>query len=203
MKTIAILSLLPCLYLTGCQYEPIPQKPEYTFAVTVDSVPSGAGVYTIDSSGYLGTKLGETPLTHYVGISGQYIVSNFSGKRDTNANVFIIPYGEGLVWENKTTIALQLVILKENYEPQIITKDLFHPTPKWGCAGYTHSSFSGLNTINKRSVTVPLTSLSQANFNRQLEVQQNINIRNEKDSLDTVNSALDALIKLRALTPVR
>jgi len=202
MKYI-LIALLPCLLLTGCYtLESVPPKPEYVFSVKVDSVPSGASVYAIDSSGHLGRKLGVTPYTHHAGVSGQYMVSS-SGKRDTGARVFIIPYGEGLAWKNKSTVAVQLVLIKENYEPYLLVKDLFHPVPKWSTGGYSHKSFSGLSAHNTMAVTVPMTTFSQSNFNRQLEMQQNINIRHEKDSLDEMNDFLDVLLKLNALTPLR
>ncbi len=48
-------------------------------------------------------------------------------------------------------------------------------------------------TILKRDPSAPVT----------YQHNQNINVQHQKDDLDTMNSGLDALLKLRALTPVR
>lgn len=48
--------------LSGCStLGPIPESPEATITVLVESVPSGADVYAVESDGKLGARLGRTP----------------------------------------------------------------------------------------------------------------------------------------------
>jgi hypothetical protein len=68
----------------------------------------------------------------------------------------------------------------------------------------------GAVPVKKTAITVPLKTLAQVNREMEMHIQQNaiasqqnsqqnINIHQQKDGLDSINGALDALIKLNGL----
>lgn len=202
--TVVIISVL--LGQVGCQsiYRgsgPKPTQPKFTITINIDSIPSGADVYAIESDGQLGKKIGATPFVHTVGVAGQEeyweYVEPFNSFCYTNWSQ-IWAWGAGAVFETDRTLFLKIALAKGEYMIGYAKKEIYHE--REGQADKT------------LSLTVPLQTIQQANFDKQIQVQQealqaqqnqNITIQNQKDGLDNVNSGLDALLKLQGLGAFR
>jgi len=201
-----ILLVVSVVCIAGCGTPtilgPVPSEPEHTISVTIDSIPTGANVYAIDKDGQIGAKLGTTPMVHKCGIAGRYRIH-----RDTKARVSKAEYyawGAGTQWKmakrpnglQYNGLFLNVALAKDDHSIGVGSKELTLMLDK--------------NTDTHLALTIPLKSLEQVN--RELEIylqqqalnrQQNINIQYQKDGLDSVNSGLDALIKLQGLGALR
>jgi len=225
------LSILITVFLlaTGCstspppppratEFEPLPQEPTHTISINIDSIPSGADVYTIELDGQLGSKIGTTPFIHTCGVAEKYEVYKDTKERISRSVTYA--WGAGCHWDRNDSITttgefstigyypssnlvLQIALAKGDHSIAVASKKL-------------HTA--NLKLKNKTiALTVPLKTLEQVNqevelYLRQQELanarnnnvqspsqNQNITIRQKKDGLDSVNSGLDALIKMQAL----
>ena len=199
MKIVSTMLLTALFFIAGCASDrivgPIPSRPAYTISVKIDSIPSGADVYAIETDGQLGAKLGTTPFLHNCGLASQNWL-----RRDTKEVVcYKTPYGwgRGTVWKEvsgnrRALLFLNIALAKGDHSLAVASKEIWH----YG------------ETMHDKNIalTVPLKTLPQVN--REMEMylrqqalnrQQNINIQHQKDGLDSINSGLDALIKLQGL----
>jgi len=198
MKVIPIVLLVSVFFATGCgssHLEPAPTEAENTISVYIDSIPPGADVYAIDHDGQIGIKLGRTPFVHKSGVAPQYVVSTNTGERIMLSQVHA--WGAGVQWRTveglrEQSLFLNIALAKGSHSLAVASKELFQ--------------YRETIRNKKIALTVPLKTLAQVN--REVEQrlqqqtrnsQQNVNIQYQKDGLDSVNSGLDALIKLNGL----
>lgn len=195
-----VLASLP-LALGGCStVDPKPARPTATVAVTIDSIPSEADVYAIERDGNLGRKLGTTPFVYEVGLAPQWRRDTTGLTADILEDVYMWHYG-GVKWEFRRgsgqwrdgqALVLDVALAKDDHSIGVASKAIF-------------DSRDGF-TDKRVALTVPLKSIEQVNreiemYLRQqaLSSQQRIVIQQQKDELDSINGALDAMIKLRGL----
>ena len=216
------LSILTTVFLlaTGCstspppraeELEPKPQSPTHTISVSIDSIPSGAEVYAIEKDGQLGGRIGTTPFVHKCGVAYQWRVYTDTKERvslragDWGSGIYrqTVRWGNGTMWKISNQMFLNIALVKGDHSIAVASKLLFD---------------YGQDPEDKTiSLTVPLKTLAQVNqevelYLRQqalanarnnnvqsLNQNQNITITQKKDGLDSVNSGLDALIKMSAL----
>lgn len=215
MKSVFYLLMLSVI-LAGCAttvsyYDPRPANPEYTISVSIDSIPTGANVYAIANDGQLGKIIGTTPFVHEIGLAGHYTSTYSNGERTKRElNDFMAHlWGEGIHDEGHydpssigtyTIYSLEIALVKDNHSIGVAKKEIY--------SSWWKPKSSSL------SLTVPLKTIEQVNFERQLAVQkqaqsaqrnsqQNITVQHQKDDIDTINGALDALIKLNGLGAFR
>ncbi len=192
--------LLTALFFgSGCASSqilgPIPSRPSHTISVKIDSIPSGADVYAIETDGQLGAKLGTTPFLHNCGLASQNWL-----RRDTKEAVsYKTPYGwgGGTVWntvgKNRTRLLfLNIALAKGDHSLAVASKEIWR--------------YGEIICDKNIALTVPLKSLAQVNREMEMYLRQqalnrnqDINVYQRKDGLDSINSGLDALIKLQGL----
>jgi len=178
---------------------PEPSRPEQTISVTIDSIPSGADVYAIEKDGNLGAKIGTTPFVHLCSVARQY--SLWSDTKERYHVESFSAWGGGVQWESHKiwkVLSLNIALAKGDHSIAVASKEIFR-------------SYRGVFDVEEFTdkdiaLTVPLKSLAQVN--REMEIylrqqslnsQQNITIHQQKDGLDSINSGLDALIKMHGL----
>jgi len=210
------LSILMTVFLlaTGCstspppratEWGPYPQSPTHTISVNIDSIPSGADVYAIEEDGQLGAKIGTTPFVHACGVGQQWLV--YTDTKERKALLNTRGWGDGTHWEQITEysygVVLKIALVKGEHSIAVASKTL---------------QKHGFEAEDKAiALTVPLKTLAQVNQEMELYLRQqalanarnnnvqslnqnqNITIQQKKDGLDSVNSGLDALIKMQAL----
>lgn len=202
------------------ELEPKPQRPTHTISVNIDSIPSGADCYAIEEDGQLGAKIGTTPFVHEIGVADRYRLYTDTKER-TSFEHFLegdstehFVWGDGAHWERELTesgaivigssmLVLKIALAKGDHSIAVASKKL---------------RSSSVEAENKAiSLTVPLKTVEQVNREVELYLRQqaladarnrnvqssdknqNITITQKKDELDSINSALDALIKMNAL----
>ena len=199
MKIFSTMLLTVLLFGSGCASNmilgPIPSSPSNTISVKIESIPSGADVYSVDTDGQLGAKLGTTPFVYNCGLASQDWL-----RRDTKEVVsYVTPYGwgAGTVWKtsgnnSRGMLYLNIALAKGDHSIAVASKEIWH---------------YGENIRNKNvALTVPLKSLAQVNRETEMYLRQqalnrnqDINVYQRKDGLDSINSGLDALIKMQGL----
>ena len=204
MKSLEVVTGILFL-MAGCigcgTLEPEPSRPQYTVSIDIDSIPHGADVYAIESDGQVGAKIGTTPFTHTIGVAAQYWVDS-SGEPYSLKNQWAWGHGVSSKWDNPSSkmnsrilVYLNIALTKGNHSLAVGKKMIYSSDDR---------------RDKKVFLTVPLKTLAQVN--RETEVylrqraingQRNINVRHEKDGLDSINSGLDALIKLNGLGAFR
>lgn len=210
------LSIVITVFLlsTGCstspppratEVEPVPQSPTHTISVSIDSIPSGADVYAIEKDGQLGSKIGKTPFVHKIGVAHQFLVYTDTKERSFVQDSFA--WGGGTHWESK---AIEMNGYRYGYSPKLFLNIALAKGEHSIAVASKELPPMKNETI---SLTVPMKTLAQVNrevelyLRRQarnnnvqsLNQNQNITITQKKDGLDSVNSGLDALIKMSAL----
>lgn len=206
------LSIFTTVFLlaTGCstspppratELEPDPQEPTHTIRVNIDSIPSGADVYAIEKDGNLGAKIGTTPFVHKIGVAVRWYVYPDTKERAHNSGR-TRSWGHAVDWKSNK-LFLRIALAKGDHSIALASKEL-------------QNAFA--DRENKTiSLTVPLKTLAQVNQEYELYLRkqelanarnsyvqspnqnQNITITQKKDELDSINSGLDALIKMSAL----
>lgn len=203
MKIVSAMLLTALFFVAGCASSrilgPIPSRPSNTISVKIDSIPSGADVYAIETDGQLGAKLGTTPFLHNCGLASQNWL-----RRDTKEVLsYKTPYewGGGTVWKyvgqnRQALLFLNIALAKGDHSLAVASKEIW----RYG------------ETIRDKNIalTVPLKTIAQVNREMEMHLRrqalnqpQNINIQYKKDGLDSINSGLDALIKLNGLRAFR
>lgn len=188
-----------CSTIRGYEYqlEPKPTKPEYTRSVTIDSIPSGADVYAIETDGQLGAKIGTTPYVHKIGVADRNWLRSDTKERLYLEELVVWGVGTTLEWKGggqyyERIVLLNIALALGDHSVAVASKQIFSTEEEW---------------IDKNvSLTVPLKTLAQVNLEMEMYLrqqainrQQNITIQQKEGSLDSVNSGLDALLKLNAL----
>jgi len=220
------LSILITVFLlaTGCvevyrvpppratELGPVPQNPTHTISVNLDSIPSGADVYSIEKDGQLGGKIGTTPFVYKVGIADQYRV--YTDTRERISRDHCLVWGAGTSWEDDLTedgairvgskmLALNIALVKGDHSIAVASKELRRTSVE--PEDRTIALTVPLKTLEQVNREVELYLRQQALVNarnnnvQSLNQNQNITIQQKKDGLDSVNSGLDALIKMSAL----
>jgi len=149
-----------------------PIEPEYTVKVIIDSVPSGADIYTLGDQGYLGEKLGTTPAEFEVGFANRRSV-NTGAIDPSNWSLWRPNKEEGFInWSNDASLSayLNFVLLKDEYARQDITRWTFH-TPD-----------TERLQDSQKTITIPLKTTEEARQERLERIEQ-------------ARTALDAALK--------
>jgi hypothetical protein len=200
MRIMLTVLLTSIPLIVGCRttsLEPVPDRPKYTVSVTVDSIPSGADVFAIESDGKLGRRIGRTPFVHTCGLAPRLRVWDDTKKSLGYAEAY--GWGAGTVWRQvggRKLLVLGIALAKGDHSLAVASKTIW--------------SYGDAMDNKRIALTVPLKTLAQVN--REIEMylrqqalnrNQNINVYQRKDGLDSINSGLDALIKLRGLGAFR
>jgi hypothetical protein len=138
-----------------------PTKPEATFKLRVDSLPSVAAVYAVNADGSLGQEIGKTPFDCVIGMAqesveespGQYVHKDWR-----------IWAPEGLVrWQNErdgtTVFRLTCAIYKDGFAVENVAQPLFKLKP-------------GMAYPEALTLTIPLPSSEQAAVRESHRLQQ-------------------------------
>jgi len=204
MRFIATALLTCVLLVAGCgtirttSLEPVPDRAQYTLSVMIDSIPSGADVYAIEGDGQLGAKIGTTPFVHTCGLAGR---DKFYDDTKERLGHYYEAYGwgTGTFWKqdgDRKLLVLDIALAKGNHSIAVASKTIW--------------SYGDTMNDNRIALTVPLKTLEQVRWEleaylrqQSLNQQQRIIIQQQKDGLDSINSGLDALIKLQGLGAFR
>ena len=199
MRLIPTALLASFVVATACKTRqsslgPVPDKPLYTISITIESIPSGADVFAIESDGQLGARLGTTPFVYTCGLAPRFKFWN-----DTQENLVgyaeAFGWGAGATWRQvggQKKLNLAIALAKGSHSLGVASKEI-----------WTY----GEQMNNKHvALTVPLKTLDQVNreMDRYVRQQaansrQHITIQQQRDTLGSINSGLDALIKLQGL----
>jgi hypothetical protein len=195
---ISILLVVGCGTTRTKSLGPIPDRPKYSISVTIDSIPSGADVFAIESDGQLGARIGTTPFVHRCGLAPRYQVWDDT-KEALDGYSEAYGWGKGTFWKKvgkRKVLVLDIALAKGDHSLAVASKTIW--------------SFGETMKNNSIALTVPLKTLTQVNREMELYLRQrainrdqNINVYQQKDGLDSVNSGLDALIKLQGLGAFR
>ena len=199
MKLVATMLLTSAIIvLAGCRTAslgPVPENPKYSISITIDSIPSGADVYAIESDGKLGRRIGTTPFVHTCGLAPRYRVWDDTKEISSGGYVEAFGWGAGTVWKRvgeRKVLVLGVALAKGKHSLAVASKEIW--------------TYGETMKDDRIALTVPLKTLAQVN--REMEIylrqqalrrDQNINVYQQKDSLDSINSGLDALIKLHGI----
>jgi hypothetical protein len=133
-----------------------PVKPEYVVKLKIDSIPTGADIYTSGTEGYLGEKLGTTPAEFDVGVANKR--SEETSLPDPSQWVIWPPTKEDgfVTWSGDTHLSVNVnfVLFKDGYARQDISGWMFH-RPKV-------DTF----TDTQKTITIPLKTHEQARQER-------------------------------------
>lgn len=199
MKLVStIAALAAVLLVTGCRTTtlgPVPDRAKYTISVEIDSIPSGANVYAIEGDGQLGRKIGTTPFVHRCGLAPRYRVWSDTKERSDSHYHEAYGWGTGTFWRqvnDRKILTLDIALAKGDHSLGVARKTIW---------------VYGDDMKGERiALTVPLKTLAQVNREVEMRLRQqalsrnqNINVYQQKDGLDSINSGLDALIKLQGL----
>lgn len=191
-------ALATVLFVTGCRTTslgPVPDRAEFTISVEIDSIPSGADVYAIEGDGQLGRRIGTTPFVHTCGLAARHQIWDDTKENINNCYYRAYSWGTGTFWRQaneRKILTLDIALAKGDHSLGVARKTLwvYGDSMKDECI----------------ALTVPLKTLAQVNREMEMYVRQqalnrnqNINVYQQKDGLDSVNSGLDALIKLQGL----
>ena len=198
--TLLFMSML--LLVVGCRTTslgPVPGRSEYTISVTIDSIPSGADVFAIESDGQLGAIIGTTPFVHTCGLAARHRIWDDTKERSDPYYHEAYGWGTGIFWKqvgDRKVLVLDIALAKGAHSLAVASKTIW--------------SYGDTMNDNRIALTVPLKTLEQVRWEleaylrqQSLNQQQRIVIQQQKDGLDSINSGLDALIKLHGLGAFR
>lgn len=202
MRATLVVLIVGMLLLAGCRTNslgPAPDRPKFTIAVAIESIPSGADVYAIAADGQLGRRLGTTPFVHHCGLAPRHRIWDDTKEQIDNAYYEAFGWGAGTSWkvvDQKQVLSLDIALAMGSHSIAVASKTLW--------------SFGDTMKDGEIALTVPLKTLDQVRWELEaylrqqaLNQQQRVLIQNQKDGLDNINSGLDALIKLRGLGAFR
>ena len=187
--------------------DPTLHAPMAYTTVTIDSIPSGADVYGVTPDGMLTGRVGTTPYECPILLKPQYYkgaarirIRDATAEGPTGMVYWTRKKQVGHTYE-QNCLVIRMAVVKEGYQPIAGEKQVY---------GFYYGDTPFVPPPQHMSVTIPLVTIAQANEMQAMQQmrtvqqmqamqQQNITIRQKKDELDTLNSGLDAIIKLGAL----